>query len=99
MSQGREEDLMKSLLPEVGKNVKFGDSPVVLRCHLCREEIRTYVIYDVGTRAWTICAGLCLLGCWFGCCLLPFCTESLQEARHFCSHCHKEVNFGKKSNE
>ena len=97
MSQEAREELMKGLLPVEGRNVKFGDSPIVLRCQLCKEETRTYIIYDVGARAWSICAGLCLMGCWFGCCLLPFCTEGLQEPMHFCSHCHKEVNFGKKS--
>lgn len=96
MTDEGNEELTRLLLPGEARNIKFGDSPVVLRCTLCKEETRTYVIYDAGTRVWALCAGLCMLGCWFGCCLLPFCTESVQEARHFCSNCHKEINFGKK---
>lgn len=93
-------DLTHALIPqsyESRRIVKFGDSPVIFRCPLCSSETRTYVIHESGVRTWIVCSGLCLLGCWFGCCILPFCAESLQEPRHFCSLCNKEVSFGKRS--
>lgn len=99
MTDSQPSTLTHALIPTSdAKLLKFGDSPVLLACHYCGHEAHTTLNYQSGVRAWITCGGLCALGCWFGCCLLPFCMESLQEPQHLCTHCKKVLNFGKRSN-
>ena len=42
---------------------------------------------ESGILAWALCGGLCLVGCWLGCCLIPFFVDSVQEVTHSCPAC------------
>ncbi|XP_053133040.1 lipopolysaccharide-induced tumor necrosis factor-alpha factor homolog isoform X2 [Hemicordylus capensis] len=67
--------------------VLFHDRPVQMCCPSCNKTIVTRVSFNAGALAWLSCGGLFLLGCWLGCCLIPFCVDSLQDADHYCPNC------------
>ena len=96
MTEEPRSDLTHSLIPHL-PTPKFGHSSVSFHCPFCSHDSNTEVSLQAGSRSWVACSGMCVLGCWFGCCLLPFCMESMQEPKHFCQHCKREVNFGKRA--
>ncbi|XP_042293389.1 lipopolysaccharide-induced tumor necrosis factor-alpha factor isoform X2 [Sceloporus undulatus] len=65
----------------------FHDRPVQMCCPSCRRVIVTHVTHNAGALTWLSCGGLCLLGCWFGCCLIPFCVDALLDVDHHCPSC------------
>ena len=56
-------------------------------CPHCHGEIMTRTEWSKGLLQWILCGGLCLVGCWCGCCLFPFAVESLYDVEHFCPRC------------
>ncbi|XP_043945011.1 lipopolysaccharide-induced tumor necrosis factor-alpha factor homolog isoform X2 [Protopterus annectens] len=68
--------------------VRFGDHPVQMTCPSCQQAVVTSVSHRAGLLTWLSCGGLVLFGCVFGCCLIPFCIDSLQDADHQCPNCH-----------
>ncbi|NP_001089805.1 lipopolysaccharide-induced TNF factor S homeolog [Xenopus laevis] len=64
------------------------DRPVQMCCRSCNSMITTRLEYSSGALAWLSCGGLCLLGCIGGCCLIPFCIDSLKDVDHYCPNCH-----------
>ncbi|XP_029432973.1 lipopolysaccharide-induced tumor necrosis factor-alpha factor [Rhinatrema bivittatum] len=71
----------------VQQQVTFYDRPVQICCPSCREMIVTRLSYNAGALTWLSCGGLCILGCAFGCCLIPFCVDALQDVDHYCPKC------------
>ncbi|XP_073503824.1 lipopolysaccharide-induced tumor necrosis factor-alpha factor [Phyllobates terribilis] len=71
----------------VQQPVVFHDRPVQICCPRCRSLTTTRLVHTSGALAWLSCGGLCLLGCGFGCCLIPFCIDSLKDVDHYCSSC------------
>ncbi|XP_068102944.1 lipopolysaccharide-induced tumor necrosis factor-alpha factor [Hyperolius riggenbachi] len=67
--------------------VTFHDRPVQMCCPYCTRMTTTRLVHSSGALAWLSCGGLCLLGCGFGCCLIPFCIDSLKDVDHYCSNC------------
>ncbi|KAG9477097.1 lipopolysaccharide-induced tumor necrosis factor-alpha factor [Eleutherodactylus coqui] len=67
--------------------VSFHDRPIQICCPHCNRLTTTRLIHSSGALAWLSCGGLCLLGCGFGCCLIPFCIDSLKDVDHYCSNC------------
>ncbi|XP_006637295.1 lipopolysaccharide-induced tumor necrosis factor-alpha factor homolog [Lepisosteus oculatus] len=65
----------------------FSDHPVVMNCPACRQMITTQLEYNSGALAWLSCAGLAIFGCIYGCCLIPFCVDSLKDVTHYCPNC------------
>lgn len=59
----------------------FGDVPIQCICSHCHQPIVTRVEQQTGLIAWLICAAILLLGGWLGCCLIPFCIDSLKVSR------------------
>ncbi len=51
----------------------------------------TIVEYEPGSGTWMTCLMLSLVGCLCGCCLIPFCVDSLKDAIHICPNCNAEV--------
>ena len=56
----------------------FGDIPIQCICSNCHQSIVTRAEQQTGLISWLICAGILLLGGWLGCCLIPFCIDSLK---------------------
>ena len=72
-------------------NAMYGESPVSMVCPYCTATIVTSVSYTPGTLAWLACGGLILVGCWGGCCLIPFCIDAMQDACHTCPNCRRQL--------
>lgn len=62
----------------------FQDS---LFCRVCNKNTPSRIDYEAGVGTWLICVGAILLGFWLGCCLIPFCVDSLQDKLHYCTIC------------
>ncbi len=58
-----------------------GDYPARCVCPSCSQTILTRLEKQNGLLAWLLAGGLCLIGCWFGCCLIPFCVDACK-VRH-----------------
>ncbi|XP_075035931.1 LITAF domain-containing protein-like [Mixophyes fleayi] len=72
--------------------VSFTDTPTSCMCPVCRQNVVTRVQYNSGLLAWLIFGILCLLGCWLGCCLIPFCLDSCKDVDHFCPNCNHHLS-------
>ena len=69
----------------------YGEAPVSMVCPYCTATIVTSVMYSPGTLTWLACGGLILVGCWAGCCLIPFCIDGMQDAVHSCPNCRRQL--------
>ncbi|CAI5791988.1 LITAF domain-containing protein [Podarcis lilfordi] len=69
----------------------FHDRPVQMNCPACQKTILTRLSYTSGALTWLACGGLFLVGCVAGCCLIPFCVDSLQDVDHYCPSCNALV--------
>ncbi|KAJ8250955.1 hypothetical protein GJAV_G00215530 [Gymnothorax javanicus] len=65
----------------------FGDRPVHVHCSKCAQLVQTRTEHHSGTMTWISCLALSFLGCIYGCCLIPFCVDSLKDVQHFCPNC------------
>jgi len=75
----------------VGPGMVFGAYPVTMCCPGCQAQIVTQTNNRAGLLAWLICGGLVLIGCWAGCCLIPFCIAECQDIDHYCPNCKRMV--------
>nr|XP_033818921.1 LITAF domain-containing protein-like [Geotrypetes seraphini] len=73
----------------IGTNLT--DTPGVTVCASCHQNITTKVNHVTGMLSWIIFIVLCLLGCWFGCCLIPFFVNSCKDVDHFCPNCNYHI--------
>ncbi|XP_063284906.1 lipopolysaccharide-induced tumor necrosis factor-alpha factor [Pelobates fuscus] len=80
----------------VQQPIVFHDRPVQMCCTYCTRMMTTRLSYTSGALAWLSCGGLCLLGCGAGCCLIPFCIDSLKDVDHYCSSCNALVGSYKR---
>merc|ERR1711953_1419269 len=74
---------------------QFGTHPVMATCPHCGQTCLTKTEKETGLGTWLTCAGICIFGCWLGCCLIPFCVGDLQDTRHKCGHCGKTLHIKK----
>jgi lipopolysaccharide-induced tumor necrosis factor-alpha factor len=65
----------------------FGTQPIQGICAKCHSTIETHVKRKSGLLVWLVCLISILFGCWFGCCLIPFCIPDIQNAEHYCPNC------------
>uniref|UniRef100_A0A1I8JPF4 LITAF domain-containing protein n=1 Tax=Macrostomum lignano TaxID=282301 RepID=A0A1I8JPF4_9PLAT len=65
----------------------YNKEPVTTTCPHCPPHITQAVSYVNGLAPWLISGGLILIGCWLGCCLIPFCIDDLKDAEHRCPNC------------
>ncbi|TRY78869.1 hypothetical protein TCAL_10651 [Tigriopus californicus] len=67
--------------------LQLGDEPAKLKCPQCHQMIKTRVTSSSGLGAWLACAGCAIFGLVFGCCLIPFCIDSMKVYNHYCPSC------------
>ncbi|RMZ93721.1 lipopolysaccharide-induced tumor necrosis factor-alpha factor -like protein [Brachionus plicatilis] len=52
----------------------------------------------IGLATWLLSGGIALLGCIFGCCLIPFFIDACKDVEHYCPNCnHYFVNKNPKN--
>ncbi|KAF7267720.1 lipopolysaccharide-induced tumor necrosis factor-alpha factor homolog isoform X2 [Rhynchophorus ferrugineus] len=64
----------------------YGPSPISTRCPRCRNLITTAVRTKPTIKTHLFALLLCALGCWL-CCFFPYCIDSCQSKKHFCTIC------------
>ncbi|BFZ16088.1 hypothetical protein BsWGS_19127 [Bradybaena similaris] len=67
---------------------RYDQTPAFVLCHNCDELVTTTVTYKCGLLTWSVSVMLCLTGCWFGCCLIPYCIKQTKDAVHKCPNCY-----------
>ncbi|XP_022341660.1 LITAF domain-containing protein-like [Crassostrea virginica] len=65
----------------------FRETPVRLKCQYCSSEVITSTSYETGTITWLACAITAFVGCWLGCCFIPFCVDGCKDVVHTCPNC------------
>ncbi|CAF1118592.1 unnamed protein product [Rotaria sordida] len=61
--------------------------PVQCVCSRCQQPITTRIEKQNGLLTWLLVGGFLLFGCWFGCCLIPFCVDAGKDTAHYCPSC------------
>lgn len=70
----------------------FADTPAACTCPACRQNVVTRIEYNIGLLVWLIFGILILVGCWLGCCLIPFCVDSCKDVDHYCPNCNHHIS-------
>ncbi|XP_051878161.1 lipopolysaccharide-induced tumor necrosis factor-alpha factor homolog isoform X2 [Pristis pectinata] len=65
----------------------FSSQPIQMTCPSCQQVVLTRIRHVPGALTWISCGGLFIVGCVFGCCLIPFCVDALQDVEHSCPNC------------
>lgn len=65
---------------------QMGPDPSHYTCPSCNTAIVTRVERVSTTKTHLFAALLCLIGCW-PCVCIPYCTNSCQNAEHYCPNC------------
>lgn len=73
----------------INQPVSWGRNPQDLQCYHCKQFTRTNIHYTTGAANILACFGIALIGCFCGCCLIPFCIDSMKDVEHRCQHCGK----------
>ena len=66
-------------------------SPFLCQCPHCGGVVTTRCVPQTGCATWLCCWALTWVGCFWGCCLLPFCSETFRDVRHECPECDRVV--------
>ncbi|XP_064870557.1 lipopolysaccharide-induced tumor necrosis factor-alpha factor homolog [Oncorhynchus nerka] len=76
---------------------ELGDSPGLIRCPSCQNQVMSDVTHHSGTFCWTMCLVFILCGLLLGCCLIPFVFKSFKDAHHTCPRCRMVLHIHRKS--
>merc|ERR1711920_406267 len=60
-------------------------------CVMCKAEITTRVRPAVGLFNHVAACFCCFVGCWFGCCLIPYMMDGLSDMEHYCPSCNIQI--------
>jgi lipopolysaccharide-induced tumor necrosis factor-alpha factor len=66
---------------------RYGTVPAVVKCIHCGHQGATRTTKETGLGTWLFCGGAVFVGCWLGCCLIPFCVDDCKDTHHHCSSC------------
>ncbi|KAL5277112.1 CDIP1 family protein [Megaselia abdita] len=67
--------------------VPIGRESTHMICPSCNAEIETSTRTEPGMIAYLSGLVIALLGCWFGCCLIPCCIDECMDVHHTCPNC------------
>lgn len=70
-------------------------TPTVVICPYCKAHVTTVTQSEPGLITWTAAGIAIAFGCYFGCCLIPFCIDDLQDTRHDCPSCNRTIDVYK----
>ncbi|GFO43730.1 hypothetical protein PoB_007023500 [Plakobranchus ocellatus] len=79
--------------PLSGSTMRYNQSPALIVCQHCQATVTTSMDYKTGLLTWLIAGGACLMGCWLGCCLIPFCLDATKDVEHKCPNCKNVVGM------
>ncbi|OQV19789.1 putative Lipopolysaccharide-induced tumor necrosis factor-alpha factor-like protein [Hypsibius exemplaris] len=65
----------------------LGPNPSLINCPTCSQKVMSVTQYENGLLTWLGVGGLCLIGCWAGCCLIPLCINDTKDVVHTCPNC------------
>lgn len=77
--------------PVVAIVQSFREAPVRTICPCCKADVITATEYKTGWMPWLACGLIAFFGGIFGCCLIPFCIDGLQDVVHVCPNCHHQI--------
>ena len=75
---------------------EFGPCSKFITCPNCQASISTSLEYYPGCLTYLLSGGICVFGCWLGCCLIPFCVNDVQDVKHTCPSCTHFVGIYKR---
>ncbi|RUS81057.1 hypothetical protein EGW08_011176 [Elysia chlorotica] len=78
-----------------GSLMHYSQSPALIVCQHCQATVTTSTDYTTGVMTWLLAGGVCLVGCWLGCCLIPFCIDAGKDVIHTCPNCKRQVGMFK----
>lgn len=65
----------------------WGHDPVRTVCSHCQSEVTSGITSEPGVVAWIAAGVICFVGGFCGCCLIPFCIDSMKQTTHKCPNC------------
>ncbi|KAG5280141.1 hypothetical protein AALO_G00085430 [Alosa alosa] len=74
----------------------FGDFPVHVHCPVCAQMVLSRLCHSNGVLTWLTCFSLSLVGCIYGCCLIPFCVDGMKDVKHMCPNCNSLLGVYKR---
>lgn len=82
----------KEIIPR-RKNLplEFQKSSFTATCLVCGVTVNTSIKLKVGSLNWVAAGFVCAMGCFLGCCLVPFCVDSLKDVEHRCPTCRSVI--------
>ncbi|CAF0750226.1 unnamed protein product [Adineta steineri] len=93
-TSGEHKEIKQTIL--ISALQEFRHIPIECRCSNCQQRIVTRLEKKNGALTWLACAGAIFLGCWAGCCLIPFCVKSFKNTIHYCPNCGKMLAEAKR---
>ena len=73
----------------------FSKYPTSLVCPYCGVSIVTKPRAEVGITTWISALLLIFLGCWLGCCFIPFFIDECKDIYHDCPKCQRTIEIYK----
>ncbi|XP_014662384.1 PREDICTED: lipopolysaccharide-induced tumor necrosis factor-alpha factor homolog [Priapulus caudatus] len=70
--------------------------PIQMQCPNCNASVVTMTERVTGTMVYALALVLCVVGCFAGCCLLPFFIPELKDVHHYCPTCRYHIGIYKK---
>uniref|UniRef100_A0A665VE96 LITAF domain-containing protein n=1 Tax=Echeneis naucrates TaxID=173247 RepID=A0A665VE96_ECHNA len=73
---------------------KLPTCPCRTQCPQCQQFIVTEISTAVSSVTWMVCWMTALVGygCVGGCCLIPFCMDSMKSTAHKCPKCRSTIS-------
>lgn len=78
-----------------GATMRFGQAPATITCQHCQATVTTATDYTTGLMTWLLAGGICIVGLFCGCCLIPFCIDAGKDVVHNCPNCKRQVGMFK----
>src|SRR5258708_28531886 len=86
-SQAQQQVVKKSSVPTPEISIPTnGFRSVTAECHYCHRMTNTVTTPKNGLLTWLLCFVIAIVGCIFGCCLIPFFVDKLRDFEHQCYH-------------